>query len=285
MLLEEKRVVEMRKLFNLKEWLTISDSAKHLSLIFKEEVTEADVLRFCLDEQLNLAIYFPNNVTAKSIKVVSIKSEGFPTFDGVNSSILGDDALSVRADEIHYLEGLYDVPMMAGNRLEVENKYQKIIGGGELEVEYGRIIVERDGRMFSLYSKLPQEQLKPISEDGNGNFSVDYVKREIAKFDYIPSISFPENSSLVIKTKSLKEFETSINLESNSVEKPLGNKERNTLLTIIAALLKYDGFDPVGRETTSEILRMTEELGVLVSDDTIRNVLKKIPDAVESRTK
>jgi hypothetical protein len=285
MLLEEKRVAEMRKLFNLKEWLTISDAAKHLSLIFKEEVTEADVLRFCLDEQLNLAIYFPNKLTAKSTKIVSIKSQGFPQIDGVNSNIVGDNALSTKDDEIHYLEGLFDLPMIAGNKLAIECKYQKIIGGGELEVGYGAILVERYGQLFSLYSKLPQEQLKAISEDGNGNFSVDYVKREIAKFDYVPSTNFPENSSLVIKTKSLKEFETSINLESNNIEQPLGNKERNTLLIIIAALLKYDGFDPVGRETTSEILRMTEELGVVVSDDTIRNVLKKIPDAVESRTK
>jgi len=274
----------MKKLFSLKEWVTISDAAKNLSLTFKEDLTEADILRFCLDEQLKLCIHFSNKFPAKSTKVVSIKSEGFPTFDGVNSSIVGDDALSIRADEIHYLEGLYDVPMIAGNKLGIEQKYQKIIGVGELEAEYGSVLVERDGQMFSLYSKLPQEHLKPISEDGNGNFSVDYVKREMAKFDYIPLINFPENSSLVIKTKSLREFETLINLENN-LEKPLATTERNSLLIIIAALLKYESIDPAGRETTSEILRMTEDLGAPVSDDTIRNVLKKIPDALDSRRK
>ena len=32
----------MGKLFNLKEWLTVADAARHLSIVFGEDVTEAD---------------------------------------------------------------------------------------------------------------------------------------------------------------------------------------------------------------------------------------------------
>lgn len=36
----------MGKRFNLlKEWLTVADAARHLSIVFGEDVTEADVLR------------------------------------------------------------------------------------------------------------------------------------------------------------------------------------------------------------------------------------------------
>ena len=44
----------------LKEWLTVPDAAKRLSVIFGEEVTEADVLRLALDGHLKLSIYFVN---------------------------------------------------------------------------------------------------------------------------------------------------------------------------------------------------------------------------------
>ncbi len=39
----------MSKLFKLKKWLTIEDTAKHLTSIFDEPVKDYDVLRFALD--------------------------------------------------------------------------------------------------------------------------------------------------------------------------------------------------------------------------------------------
>lgn len=53
------------KLFNLKEWLTIPETAKHLSIIFGEEVNEADVLRLGLDRHLKLSVNFVNHAHAK----------------------------------------------------------------------------------------------------------------------------------------------------------------------------------------------------------------------------
>ncbi len=46
----------MSKLFNLKEWLTVADAARHLTIVCGEDVTEADVLRLALDERLRLSI-------------------------------------------------------------------------------------------------------------------------------------------------------------------------------------------------------------------------------------
>ena len=60
----------MGKLFNLKEWLTIPDTARHLSIVFGEDVSEADVLRLALDGRLQLSVYFVNNANARCGKVV-----------------------------------------------------------------------------------------------------------------------------------------------------------------------------------------------------------------------
>ena len=55
----------MKKLLKLKEWLAVSDAAKHLSILFGEEVVEADVLRLALDGHLTLSVLFVNGASAR----------------------------------------------------------------------------------------------------------------------------------------------------------------------------------------------------------------------------
>ena len=68
-------------------------------------------------------------------------------------------------------------------------------------------------------------------------------------------------------------------------DKPLSTTERNTLLTVIAALCDYSALDTQARGTAKQISSMTSELGAEVSDDTVRAILKKIPGALEARMK
>lgn len=55
-------MVELRvsKLFKLKDWLTVEDAARHLSGVFSEPVSEADILRLALDRRLTLSVNFVN---------------------------------------------------------------------------------------------------------------------------------------------------------------------------------------------------------------------------------
>lgn len=64
-----------------------------------------------------------------------------------------------------------------------------------------------------------------------------------------------------------------------------GTRQKRTLLTIIAALCKRAGIDPKARGAAMAIASATQELGVPVGDDSIRELLKAIPDAIESRTR
>ena len=56
--------------FPLKEWLTLDRAARHLSAVFQEEVTEADILRFARQKHLTLSVYFPNLTKAKPGQIV-----------------------------------------------------------------------------------------------------------------------------------------------------------------------------------------------------------------------
>ena len=68
-------------------------------------------------------------------------------------------------------------------------------------------------------------------------------------------------------------------------EKPLSTTERNSLLTIIAALCDYSAIKHQERGASSKIVNMVAEIGAEISPDTVLRVLEKIPEALESRTK
>jgi hypothetical protein len=89
--------------------------------------------------------------------------------------------------------------------------------------------------------------------------------------------------------RSMKQELDSIKGERDSlramVDKAMTTTERNTLLTIIAGLCDYSDIKYQERGAAGQIAKMTEEVGAPVTDDTIRKVLKKIPDALESRMK
>jgi hypothetical protein len=66
-------------------------------------------------------------------------------------------------------------------------------------------------------------------------------------------------------------------------DRPLATRERNTLLTIIAALCKHSAINVNERGVACEISCLTEKIGAPVSDDTVRHWLKKIPEALATR--
>ncbi|NTW88717.1 MAG: hypothetical protein HGB26_06250, partial [Desulfobulbaceae bacterium] len=66
------------KLFKLKEWVTVPEAARKLSLTFDEEVTEADLYRFALEGHLKLSVNFSKPTKARCGKVIP--------YDGVEES-------------------------------------------------------------------------------------------------------------------------------------------------------------------------------------------------------
>ena len=71
-----------------------------------------------------------------------------------------------------------------------------------------------------------------------------------------------------------------------AIEKPLSLKERNTLLTIIAALCKEAKLDHTKPAKTAGLIQSTAlSMGLSIGETTIEGHLKKIPRALESRMK
>ncbi|MCG7983778.1 hypothetical protein [Candidatus Thiodiazotropha endoloripes] len=342
----------MKKLFNLKKWLTIEEAAKHLSILFSEDVSEADVLRLGLDGHLTLSVNFVNHALGRIGHVVPIKqAKMYITTSPTNKSlpeIIKKDVLSsdiddlpddIRigldnkelvltsmgnaisehevieyTDKIATLTGIWDLPMLGSEILDIEHTYQQLTGGPAVTLTCldGAFVKSSDGRIANIQETFDDNefqtgsmaQLEKIKEHiAENNITpekansmlekhkkdrevyLEKKKAENQKDQYYPAGKLPDDSILVVRTRVLRDFEQTLSNNYNSNQKELKPNERNSLLTIIAALCHYSKIDLDTRGVAVRISKLTDEIGAPVSDDTVRRVLEKIPDALETRLK
>ncbi len=189
----------------LREWLTIEETASELSTALSENVDASDVLRLVLDGHLKLSIHLPAKTTARCRK-------------------LDDDAPD--APQTHRtIDGVWDVPMRGRGKSQIEYDYQ--------------------WRRDRLY--VPTEA--PIGAWVEQDNLVCQVPPDEGETGYStrPESEFPVGSLLVVRRPALDEFiRQHVPAQaptSASLDKPLGQRERTTLLTIIAALAKEADVD------------------------------------------
>lgn len=350
----------MGKLFNLKEWLTVADAARHLSIVFGEDVTEADVLRLALDGRIRLSVYFVNHAKARCGKVVTwdetdwwlfpdsddfpggriMKRGGQATTDECRPcpqklealfnkipetergkyypmmrelNIDGERFLRL-SDDVTTLQGVWGLPMIGSEQLDIEHQYQYLTGGPSVTLQGldGTFVEGRDGQICQLQEdydgneyqagssaalgKLKQHIAEHCIEGAEAESLLNRHKEQRKEFleerrarpakeNYFPAGGLPKDAVIVVRTEDLREFEQSVNGVPRGAEKQVSTTERNTLLTIIAALCDYSAIKIDERGAASQIAKLTEEIGATVSDDTVRRWLKAIPDALATRMK
>lgn len=293
------------KLFSLKEWLSLEDAARHLSLLFDEEVTVPDVLRLGLDHRLTLSVWFVNHTYARKGKLVPLsecqmrilpnldlkdlkgwrpdrrlvtQDELTAIYPTIKEAVEAGD-IYITPDAIHYtdddqwlvlekevksISGIWDLPVLAGEQLDIEHRYQMETGGPAITLEnLEGAFVERDGVVCQLQEDFEDNQFQSGSKAYGQALEMRIFEEELSKEDasqlrndyseqrkkfldgrrdrpredrYYPAGGLPEDAVLVVRTAALREFEQAI-FEQDSVEKPLGKREETTLLNITGALL------------------------------------------------
>lgn len=209
----------MRKLEKFKDWLTIEDAAKRLSISAGEDICEADILRLGLDGHLTLSVYFVNPVkgnlrdierlgkdhfeyggpqihkTADEVKAWFDKAldELQESFDRLPAG--WDQGLDLEAVVMAHddglqnpqrLEGVWDLPMLGEEALEVKREYQRLTGG---------VVVKQ----MCIGGPLVKKHNKP-------------EVFEIFRWDsdyrhYCPASSLLDDGMLVVRAAVLHEFE------------------------------------------------------------------------------
>jgi hypothetical protein len=276
----------MKKLFNLKQWLTVPDAARHLSILFGEDVSEADVLRLALDGHLTLSVYFVNHTSARCGPIVSrqdAKRHTVPAFDNfpeteiIEGVEVGDQVIEC-LPLIFQLQDVWDLKMQGAERIDVEHRYQFLTGGPPVDLYSlaGPIVCREDGAHCQLQLHFSDNE---FANPKNLKQPRDHPD------NYYPAAGLPDDSVLVVRTSALHELEARLSEPDPKAEKPLQRRERDTLLVIIAALAELPRVDVKKPSSAAVAIEsQTVRMGARVAARTIENHLKLIPEALEGRS-
>jgi hypothetical protein len=271
----------MNKLLKLKNWLTVPDAARHLSILFGEEVTEADIFRFALDRHLTLSVDFVNKATAqcgkiippsevKKVEVRSLDGDGFVDIsDGIS---VGKEKVLIFDEGIVSIGGICDLAMIGAERLDVEQRYQELTDGPPVELFNldGPIVNRSNGAWTRIIECFPDHMLRN-------------KEKKYHPDNYHPANSLPSDAVFVVRTAALQDLEARLSEPAGS--RPLGLRERTTLLTIIAALARLADIDfSKPSKAAMAIEGETARMGTRVSARAIEDHLKRIPEALDSRS-
>lgn len=274
----------MSKLLKLKEWVTVSAAARHLSIMAGEEVSEGDILRLTLDGHMKLSVNLVNGAPARAMRAVEpseIEWETVPSLDGKREVQMPKDG-PVRSfddgrvfqlsSEVHNLApGVWDLPLIGPERHDVEREFQRLTGGPEYTMCTldGVLVAATDGSVFELLAHF----------EDNPYFDKEKLKKPRGHpGNFYPAASLPEDAVLVVRTSALHALYAK--LAAEQVGKPaasaLSTRERDTLLKLVIGMA-IEGYryspEAARNEATGQIAGDLEKLGIAVGDDTVRKWL------------
>lgn len=236
----------MKKIFKLKEWMTVPAAAKHLSQILEDEINASDVLQLALDGHIKLSVNFPNGAKARLGKITPYKEvpvlelppigegaathylNGYPLEQYRSTDEINEETPFICFDkEVVSIEGTWDMAMMGNERIDVEFALYQMIDGPEVTMVNidGTFLNRPDGTWASLQDKFDDKVVK--DHDG---------KEKILKGGYFPSGGIGDDCLMVVRTSELVGLQDRMN--GKSEEKPIGSRERSTYLNIIGVLLE-----------------------------------------------
>lgn len=297
----------MRKILNLKKWLTLSEAAGYLSIAFSEAVTEADILFFGLEKELGLSVQFVNGAMAQRGNLITSTERDLPNIGSKNYIQLSESAGVMLDPEISYLRGIYDLPLWGAESIYVTEKYQKLMNGPIVDlVSTTGTFVKDEDNIYLLQSAYDEDDRRPGSEAWLNKAIRNYrgrpdaeLKRALQHYDgdrkstlthaidgYVSAWGMPSDTVLGVRTHVMREFLTAQEppQEVSSNERNLGARERNTLLSLIAVLCEASGYDIArAAKTAVAITGSAHRAGIEIGESTIEKYLKLIPEAVRRR--
>jgi hypothetical protein len=164
--------------------------------------------------------------------------------------------------EIVRIDGVWDLSMLGAEREGIERRYQVLTNGAHVkDMHYiGPIVAREDGLFCLIQTRL--------TEAGSPD-------------EFYPSRELPADGVLVVRTSALHDLEGRLAVPDPKADKPLGRRERTSLLVIIAALAelaKIDVTKPAKAGATIE--SQAALLGAELTSRAIQNHLKLIPEAL-----
>ena len=232
----------------LREWLTLEEAASELATALSEDVCASDVLRLVLDGHLELSIQLSAKTTASCRK-------------------LDDDAPN--APRTHgTINGVWDVPMVGRGRSQIEHDYQWQRGGLYVPKEAPVGALVKQGNLLC--------QIPPGRTESHFSSQIES--------------EFPEGSVLGVRRPALEAFiRQHVPVQAptaDPLDRPLGQRERTTLLTIIAALAKEANVDVSKPVKSGQIISvLISTMGHEVAPNTVAGHLRTLRKTLFGETR
>lgn len=301
------------KLFKLRRHLKIEDTALYLSEGIGGEVSCGEVIRLVLNKYLEASIILNNLEFGRYGKRVDSKTGASICYRLFGGFLELDEEVTSNTFP------LFDLPMI-GKEVDIlkglfREYSSETIDHSESFCMTESVILRDDDDYFELFEEYDRNHKFSGSEASfeqmfEGGFQYSSHVTEGMRIDnqqdralflnenthvyknnnvFVPAISLPDHSTLVFKIEELdrfiREFHDKGDQTDTGSKAIMMTREKNTLLVLIAALCKQANFDYSQRGISKAIEAATEELGARIGDDTIRKILKEIPEALESRQK
>lgn len=261
----------MSKLFTLREWFYIDDACRYLSELFNEPVTSRDLFGLALSEQLKLSVRFETGTNVR----FATKLESRPTDQDYPSYIsVGDVRQTYFSLEpvVTHLYDVFDLSMVGGERIYVRAlEWKEDFDRNEFMSFDEVVLMTSDGRYCTPVAMYKGDKVtQPFDDPKNYHFRYD----------------LPSDCRLVVRKSALKQLENQVVVNKTPIavdESALSTTERNTLLKLTVGMaIKGYGYDPRASKSASpkEISDDLAELGIGVSDDTVRKYLRRAAETV-----
>ena len=161
----------MRVIDKLREFFTIEEAAKHLSIKLNENVEPADVLRLAIDKHLVLSINIVNSTAAKPCDRIptctSTKDHKIPPFGYAEI----DGNVIVPAEKGETITGIFRLLMICSELEDIKSRYQKLTGGAEIKrINVNGCLVADKNTTYQL-QHTSKDKRKEIKQTKNPNVS------------------------------------------------------------------------------------------------------------------
>ncbi len=239
------------KIYKLKKWLSLEDTAKRLSIEFGEEISIGDVLQLAIDQHLKISVDFPHDWHGKICDITEDeeKASTFEEVTGIENELVRiyeyekcseTEYIKVLPEVYDFKAGIYEVKMIGNSKLDVEFLLKKELYSTATDVIClsGFYVVTKEGEIVerqsyfqhkpkirdefkSILFKTLTEKSILISEEQFNDVINSIEKRidpKISNFYYpCPGIVEIEGANFVIQTKHLDEFLASLDDEPVSL--------------------------------------------------------------------
>lgn len=303
----------MSKLFKLKEWLTLEEAVGYISTVLGEPITLADVYRLALDGHLRLSTLFVNGAKAKRVRLLRTEDVRYKEFvpkipdfpkgkcfripQNVDRQISKDYWIQNVEPDLLSMRGVWDLAMIGAERAEIANRYYQLTSNQTVKIPMliGHYL-EKDGDTYQLQVK---QASHPESLEDNEPTSTNTMQdNEVMSLQEVRLKMKPRGLPQYAAASNLSDYEHTLVLRTSEINRfiraledvPTPNKSsesnaKNSRLCLMAALLSELDYDWNQRGVSTSLVAMTELHGTPLGYDTIRQILKEIDSAVDSRRK